>query len=353
MVLLALVSAAAGAEPAAGAKPAVSRSAVEALIDKAGKESPAWLDSTPLVCPATLDLTWTVPVNRAWVADKDISAYFIKTIDPNPSRHQEGCKLMHHVLTVNKDRKDARTRAMAMLGRIYGVYLHDYARGAYWYRKAAASGEISERDAADLGYYYWKLGSREMALAELSGFKKLGPRAIHVLGAMGEVDKALAVARRLTPAEPAVYLDAGDACRYNGRYAEAATWYQKMLSVPVDPKRPGRFPRWFACASNRLEGIKGLEKLDLKQIPDGTYRGEGIGYRAPVKVEVAVKAGRIESVKVVETKEDWPLNTLQVVPAMIVEKQSVQGVDAVSGASYTTHAIVIGTGNALSGAGKK
>jgi uncharacterized protein with FMN-binding domain len=56
---------------------------------------------------------------------------------------------------------------------------------------------------------------------------------------------------------------------------------------------------------------------------------------------------------VVETKEDWPLNTLQVVPAMIVEKQSVQGVDAVSGASYTTHAIVIGTGNALSGAGKK
>jgi uncharacterized protein with FMN-binding domain len=339
----------------AAAKPAVvqTRAAIEATIEKAGKEPPAWLETTPLNCPATLDLTWTVPVNRAWVADKDISAYFIKQIDPNPSRHQEGCKLMHHVLTVNKDKKDARTRAMAMLGRIYGIYLHDYARGAYWYRKAIASGEIDERDAADLAYYYWKLGSREMALAQLVGVRKPGPRAVHVYGAMGEVDKALALARRLSTTLPDVYLAAGDACRYNGRYQEAAEWYRKMLEAPVDAKRPGRFPRLKACATDRMEGMQGLEKLDIKQIADGTYRGEGIGYRAPVKVDVVVKDGRIEAVKVVETREDWPLNTLQDVTARIVEKQSLQGVDAVSGATFTSDAIVTGAGKALSGAAKK
>lgn len=350
-----MFAAVARAEPALAVTPAAAptRAAMDATIEKAGKEPPAWLETTPLNCPATLDLTWTIPVNRAWVAEKDISAYYIKQIDPNPARHQEGCKLMHHVLAVNKDKKDARTRAMAMLGRIYGIYLHDYARGAYWYRKAIASGEISERDAADLAYYYWKLGSRDMALAQLAGAGKLDSRAVHVYGAMGEVDKALALARRLATTLPDVYLAAGDACRNNGRYKEAAGWYQKMLEAPVDKQRPGRFPRLYACASNRIDGMQGLENLDLRQVADGTYRGEGIGYRAPVKVEVVVKAGRMEAVKVVETKEDWPLNTLQDVTARIVEKQSLQGVDAVSGATFTSDAIVIGAGKALSGAAKK
>ena len=73
-------------------------------------------------------------------------------------------------------------------------------------------------------------------------------------------------------------------------------------------------------------------------------------FTCPSDIERVLKA---ENVKVVQTKEDWPLNALVAVPAQILEKQSLKGVDSVSGATCTAEAVLIGAGKALASARRK
>lgn len=330
--------------------PAISdRAAIDALIDKAGKEPPDWWDSVQLTVPPTLDLSWPIPAPPGWNANRNISQYYISIINPDPSRHREGCKLMHQILTVNASKPVVRQRAMAWLGRIYGVYLQDYARGAFWYRKAAKAGVISATDKADLAFYYWMLGSRAMAMETITGAGQISPRTVRVLGDMGEVDKALAMAKRLSSAYAEdAYLAAGDAYRYNGRWADAVIWYQKVLALKTNnPKMQGHLKRYQDRAGADIQAIRAFQNADVKKIADGLYNGESIGYRGPVGVEVTVRKGRIERIEIVENQDDWPLNALVTVPAQIIEKQSVQGIDMTSGATFTSEAVLNATGKAL------
>jgi len=331
------------------------RTALDILIDKAGKEPPAWWDSVKLTIPQGMDLTWGARPPGPWNPNKNVSQYYISVINPNPARHQEGCKLMQHILTTNKDNPAVQQRAMAMLGRIYAVYLQDYARGAFWYRKAAKGAALNGVDIADLAFCYWKLGAKDVALAEIAGATQLSTRAIRVLGSMGEVDRAAELAKKIGGTFPDdAYLAAGDAYRYNGRDAEAVVWYQKVLALrPPTSKAPTRMSRYQARATVNIQILKLCEKFDLKQVVDGAYQVESNGYRGPIKVEVAVTAGKIDRVKIVANKDDWPLNALVNVPAQIIEKQSVKGIDMVSGATFTSEAIINATGKALGSAPKK
>jgi tetratricopeptide (TPR) repeat protein len=106
-----------------------------------------------------------------------------------------------------------------------------------------------------------------------------------------------------------VYLYAGDACRIAGRYKEAIAYYEKVATVPTDDN--GHNKRNHERAKANIEAIKLFELSDVKQVADGSYRAESIGYEGPVRVEVAVNAQRIESVRVVQHKENssippWP-----------------------------------------------
>lgn len=336
----------------AGTIPAATdRAAIDALIDKAGKEPPEWWNSVQLNVPATLDLSWPIPAPPGpWNPNRNISQYYISIINPDPSRHREGCKLMHQILTVNANKPVVRQRAMAWLGRIYGIYLQDYARGAFWYRKAAKAGNISATDTADLGFYYWKLGSRAMALETVTRAGQISPRTVRVLGSMGEVDKALAMAKRLSTAYAEDgYLAAGDAYRYNGRWTEAVNWYQKVLALTTNnPKMQGHLKRYQDRASADIQAIKAFQNVDVKKVADGVYNGQSIGYRGPVAVEVTVRAGRIQRIEIAENQDDWPLNALETVPAEMIDKQSVQGIDMTSGATFTAEAVLNATGKALS-----
>lgn len=343
-------------KPAAPATLPAGRADIEALIDKAGKEPPDWWDSVELNVPATMDLTWPQRPAGKWNPQRNISQYFISVINPRPALHKEGCKFMHHVLSVNKDNKPVQARAMQMLGRIYAIYLHDYARGAFWFRKAAKAGAMNLNDTADLAFCYWKLGSREMALAELERTGQFNGRTIRVLGGMGEVPKALQLAEQMARAYPDEGGLAGaDVCRFNGRYADAVQWYQRVLAVPQpgDQRQMARWKRYNDRARGGIEAAQALAQFDPAKAADGTYSAEGGGYRGPVKVQVTLKAGRIEDVKVVQHKEDWPLNALVVVPAQIIAKQSIAGVDSVSGATCTAEAVLIAAGKALGSASRK
>jgi uncharacterized protein with FMN-binding domain len=351
-----LANMATNASAAAGVPAAAGRADIDALIDSAGKTPPDWWDSVNLAFPNTMDLTWPQRPGGKWNPQRNINQYFISIINPKPALHKQGCKFMHHVLNINKDSKDVQARAMQMLGRIYGIYLHDYARGAFWYRKAAKAGAMNPNDTADLAFYYWKLGSREMALAELNRGGQYSGRTIRVLGSMGEVAAALQLAGQMARSYPDEGGLAGaDVCRVNGRYAEADQWYQRVLSVPQpkDPKQMARWKRYNDRAKGGIEVAQALGQFDLAKAADGTYSGAGGGFRGPVTVQVAIKSGKIENVKIAQTKEDWPLNALVAVPAQIIEKQSLKGVDSVSGATCTAEAVLIGAGKALASARRK
>lgn len=73
---------------------------------------------------------------------------------------------------------------------------------------------------------------------------------------------------------------------------------------------------------------------------DGVYIGVADGYSGKLTVEVTVKNGRITSVKVLEHSEFEKIEAIEDMPDRIIEAQSTQGVDAVSGASYTSAAIL-------------
>jgi uncharacterized protein with FMN-binding domain len=301
-----------------------------------------------LTYPDTLDLTWPDRQARGG-ADRSIPRYFRSNLDHDPNRHKEGCKLLHQIIAVNKDNKTAQLRAMQKLGQYYGQLLHDYARGAFWYRKAAKGGSLSRTDVAILAGCYWKLGSREMALAELDKPDQSSAPIIRALGQIGEVTKALDLAKQLSATRPEeAWLAAGDVCRFHGRYAEAVQYYQQAVSA-----RPGRRGRYQERVAASIAAVGAMQLIDLTNIPDGVYRGDSVGYRGAVRVEVTVKAGRIEEAKVSGTRDDWPLNAQVAVPAQIVEKQSVKGIDNVSGATITTDAVLNAAGKALGSGVKK
>ena len=94
------------------------------------------------------------------------------------------------------------------------------------------------------------------------------------------------------------------------------------------------------------------EDLPKVEYIDGTYEGvSDAGMHAGLKVAVTVEGGVITSVEVVEHSETEGISdpAIEGVPAAIVEANS-PNVDVVSGATYTSDAIIEAVGFALEGA---
>ncbi len=83
---------------------------------------------------------------------------------------------------------------------------------------------------------------------------------------------------------------------------------------------------------------------------DGEYAGRAPGYSADVAVRVRVEGGRVSGVEVTEAAESRPRTALQDMPARIVSAGGPEGVDAVTGATVTSRAILRAVGEALSSA---
>lgn len=84
----------------------------------------------------------------------------------------------------------------------------------------------------------------------------------------------------------------------------------------------------------------------------GTYTGVGAGKNGDITVEVTFSADKIERITVVSHSETPSLSDAAIanIPAQIVESQSL-GVDAVSGATYTSNGIVDAVADAVKQAG--
>ena len=84
--------------------------------------------------------------------------------------------------------------------------------------------------------------------------------------------------------------------------------------------------------------------------PNPAYRAGSLGYEAQVAVEVVVRDRRLASVRVTEHREKQFYSALSDTPTRLIAKQGVNGVDATSGATITSEAIINATAKALSGA---
>jgi uncharacterized protein with FMN-binding domain len=328
-----------------------TRAEVDALVQKAGETKPEWWDSVQMDYPKTLDLTRTQKVT-SWDPQHSLSIYIMGAVNPDPAKWNPAIKLLHYVLETYKDDPKNVQQTQSELAHVYGDLLGDYARGAYWLKQRKPEYEYQE---AALARYYLKLGDPTMTREIASKYDTDSTRnamVVRMWSSIGELDKALEFAKEKAEVwgEPdSAYLAAGDACRHEGKYDEAAKYYEKAGAATEGSRD---LKRNVSRAKASLEAVKAAAALDLAKVPDGTYTGSAPGFRADVKVEVVVKGGRIDSVRVVQHKDDWFCSSLTEIPAQIVEKRGLKGVDAVTGATITSEGIMNAAIKALFGAGK-
>jgi fumarate reductase flavoprotein subunit len=88
--------------------------------------------------------------------------------------------------------------------------------------------------------------------------------------------------------------------------------------------------------------------ISVAAVPDGTYTGVSRGMKGDVSAQVTVKGGRITDACVTTCSDLKPLTALQDIPERIKTAQGTQ-VDAVTGATVTSRAIMRAARNALEG----
>lgn len=115
-------------------------------------------------------------------------------------------------------------------------------------------------------------------------------------------------------------------------------------AAPAQATQAGNYTqKWPQCA-----GVP----TQARTYTPGTYTGVGAGKNGDITVEVTFSADKIERITVVSHSETPSLSDAAIanIPTQIVEAQSL-GVDAVSGATYTSNGIVDAVADAVKQAG--
>lgn len=88
-----------------------------------------------------------------------------------------------------------------------------------------------------------------------------------------------------------------------------------------------------------------IEEVDLGQIADGNYQGSFSAFPVSVKLTVAISGHRISAINLIEhtNGQGKPAEALLV---RVAEAQKIN-LDVVSGATYSSKAILLAIGNAL------
>ena len=299
--------------PAAVSKTERTETQIDDMVDNVGRSKPEWYDSVPLRYPPTLKLNWQI-ASRGHKPHINLQQYIDSVLTPSPTRWKEGVRLMHHTLTVNRTSSMKLKRSQRALADMYFNFFGDFARAAFWYRQAGG------RNHVELSTCYFRLGCKTLAARILSELHD--DNVIRLWAEMNEVDKAVYYAQRAARAgRPDVaYLAAGDACRRDGQYAKAMTFYQQVINAE---KGSMYIKRNSARAAANLEAVKLQMTLKLSQVPDGTHQGQALGYMktAPLVVSVTMSNGSLEAVKVVGMRDQRYFTSLVEMPKRIIAKQ--------------------------------
>lgn len=346
-----LGSSLAGGSAAGGNKiPQKSLAEVNRIIDTEGATDPSWLAGVKMNYPNTLDLTWQKPPQGSpWNQSKWLGQFIWSTINENSGQWQNGVKVMYKVMDVNKADPDKLQQTYNAVARMYFNYFKDYARAAYWWKKAGNT------DTVEMAHCFYHLGNADMAKKILTPYSDDTTRHADVARAwadFGDFDRALKMAlRRTQTGTPDVgWLAAGDVARQAQKFDEALKHYDEVLKLKG--KTVSRdYAHNETRARDGYDTIKYFNLFDLSKVPDGTFKGTATGYRGPVEAVVTVQNRKITDVKV-NHKEDQYYSSITDVPAEIIAKQTVKGINATAGATMTANAIVMGAAKAVGNAMK-
>lgn len=102
-------------------------------------------------------------------------------------------------------------------------------------------------------------------------------------------------------------------------------------------------------AANKAAGSTSSDAFQDGTYKDGTYTGSAAGFRGNITVSVTISGGKIASISVVSAPgNDEPyLSKAKTLIAKVLAKQSPNGVDTVSGATYSSNGILNAIKNAL------
>ncbi len=143
----------------------------------------------------------------------------------------------------------------------------------------------------------------------------------------------------------------GDLYSASGKIDEAKHHYAKAAALYPTAKPPyggHLLPRRAATVQSKLDLLT-FRSLATATLRDGRYRVKALGYAGDIDVTVWIRNGRIADIQL-KHEEKIDQNACVVVPRKIIERQSLQ-VDAITGATVTTDAIVDGVYRALKQAG--
>jgi uncharacterized protein with FMN-binding domain len=329
-----------------------TREEVEALIKSEGTTPPPWWNAVPLNVPDGLDLTWQGPAKgQQWDPSKTLPSYLWSTVNENPGRWKEGIKVLHQSLTVNQNDPARLKQSMNALAAAYAELLDDFPRAAFWWRKGGGAGHAGYSHKVALARCYWNMGNKDMAVETLSE-NNVNPAAVPILirvwGEFGEAARALQLGERNVNSNPMeVNRVMGEVCRSAGQYPQAIAYFEKAMEAG---KQRG-------MNTVRLQGsLESAQAADafnhLDRAPAGVYSAKCIGYTGPVEVTIEVKDGKLESVKVTDHHEKQYYSSITETPARILQKQGIKGVDAITGATITSEAIINAAAKAMVGATK-
>lgn len=145
-----------------------------------------------------------------------------------------------------------------------------------------------------------------------------------------------------------LYAEMGEVEKAKAAYAEAMRLY------PTSNQPYGRhlLQRNVAKVKSKLDLLT-FESLATATLRDGTYKGSSLGYvdTKDIVVTLTVRGGKIADIRV-DHAEKIDLGATKIVPQAIIAKQSLK-VDAVTGATVTSQAIVDAAYQALQKAGLK
>ncbi len=327
-----------------------TRAEVEALIKEVGASSPQWWDSVKLTYPKTLDLNWPMKAPGRWNNQVNVGQYIWDVVNPNPGRWKEGIRLVHHLMIKHQKDRAKLARALQSLGAMYYNFTQDWPRAMFWWRLSQKFG--GHVNPTRLANCYWQMGCEEMArdlLTRIGHDYTRNGEVIKLWADMGETDRALqlAEAKARTDRPQIAYFAAGNASRQAGQYVKALNYYQKAVNAPRPAKENQDLTRARQQALEAIEAIKLFEMLDLSRIKDGIYAGNSTAFNGPMRVQVTVTSARIASVKVTQHREKQFYTAIEDTPRQIVAKQTVKGLDAVTGATITSEAIINATARAL------
>lgn len=331
---------------ATGGSRRVSRTEIKRLIKQAGETPPEWFENTPLNYPKSLDLAWPLkPPQKGWNNQKNMGQYIWDIINPNPGRWRGGIKLVHHCLSLHQGKPQLVERDMTTLGRMYFTLLQDYPRAAYWFERANVS--ITKPAGAMLAECYWRMGNREMA-EEMLRSRTLPLAAIKLFGDLGRVDDAVKWAKlyESTNSKNDARILAADALRNAGRTREALKLYQQVAdsnefrNAEYERRSKGR-------ARDSIAAIQLQAKAQVERVADGRHSGNAIGYNGRLDVAVTVKDKKIVSVEVTNHREKQFYSAINDTTAQIERRQGVEKIDATTGATITSQAIVSAAAKAL------